>query len=359
MQVLKVLWALFFSLGQIAAATAQQTDDPLRIATVTRPPFSMVVDGQDTGFSIDLLRALAADTGRTFTLVRTESFSEMLSLVATGEVDAATANISITASREQIMDFSQPIFSAGLQIMAREDGAAGLALWRAVFSAELLAALLAAFALLLGGGMLMWRFERKHQGYFDTDAREAMFPAFWWALNLVVNGGFEERVPRSAFGRIFGVFLVISSLFVVSVFVARITSVMTVEAIQSSVSSINDLYGKRIGTIGGSTADTYLDRREMSPQRFADLTTLLDGFESGQLDAVVFDAPVLAYYIATNPRTQGRLVGPVFVRENYGIALPSGSDLAEPLNQSLLKLREDGTYDSLYRDWFGNNPGSR
>ncbi|MBV1903119.1 MAG: transporter substrate-binding domain-containing protein, partial [Marinosulfonomonas sp.] len=49
------------------------------------------------------------------------------------------------------------------------------------------------------------------------------------------------------------------------------------------------------------------------------------------------------------------LAGAAFQRENYGIALPSGSDLAEPLNQSLLKLRENGSYDTLYRQWFGTS----
>jgi len=35
-------------------------------------------------------------------------------------------------------------------------------------------------------------------------AKKAAFLAFWWALNFVVDGGFQERVPRSVFGRLFG-----------------------------------------------------------------------------------------------------------------------------------------------------------
>ena len=40
--------------------------------------------------------------------------------------------------------------------------------------------------------------------------------------------------------------MVISSLFVVSLFVARITAVMTVDALNGSVNSVSDLYGKRV-----------------------------------------------------------------------------------------------------------------
>lgn len=201
--------------------------------------------------------------------------------------------------------------------------------------------------------MLMWRLERHSQPYFDHPAREAMFPAFWWALNLIVNGGFEERVPRSFFGRIFGVILVISSLFFVSVFVAKITTVMTVNAIQSSVLSIGDLAGKRVGTTKGSTSSQFLANRDVLHRGYNDLATLLDDFEKGLIDAMVFDAPVLAYYVSTTGRNYGTLVGSVFMRENFGIALPTNSPLAEPLNQSLLRLRENGAYDGIYRKWFG------
>jgi polar amino acid transport system substrate-binding protein len=47
------------------------------------------------------------------------------------------------------------------------------------------------------------------------------------------------------------------------------------------------------------------------------------------------------------------LVGSPFRRESYGFALPSDSPLVEPVNRSLLKLRENGTYDRIYRRYFG------
>lgn len=334
-------------------AAAQGAGDKLTVATVTRAPFSLTQDGVDTGFSLDLWDALMADMGREYTVLRVGAFAQMLAKVQLGEVDAAVANISITASREAVLDFSQPIFEGGLQIMIPSEGSSGSPLWQAVFSRDLMIAIALAFAALLGIGMLMWRFERRAQPYFDQPARDAVFPAFWWALNLVVNGGFEERVPRTPMGRLFGVGLVVSSLFVVSIFVAHITAALTVDAIQGSVNSINDLYGKRIGTTSGSTAAAYLERRELRYQDYPDLTQLTQAFEAGELDAVVFDAPILAHYVNAEGAGIGQLIGPVFLRENYGIALATGSALAEPLNRSLLRLREDGTLDALKQKWFG------
>ena len=72
----------------------------LNVATVTRPPFSFVEDGTETGFSIDLLSALADKLGWTYSLDRKDRFSDMLTAVIDGEADMAIANISITAARE-------------------------------------------------------------------------------------------------------------------------------------------------------------------------------------------------------------------------------------------------------------------
>lgn len=328
--------------------------ETMTVATVTRPPFSMVEDGVDTGFSIDLLQALAESLNWDYEIKRVDQFSDMLKTVRTDRADLAIANISITSVRETQMDFSQPIFESGLQIMVPATYEDDWLLVRALFSKDLLIAIGLAFVILMGGGMLMWVFERRAQPYFDRPAKEAWFPSFWWALNVVVNGGFEERMPRSVFGRMFGVVLVFSSLFIVSVFVAKITTVMTVDAISGSVHSVKDLYGRQVGTIKGSTAAGFLERREINFAKFDGLEQLIDAFESGELEAVVFDAPVLSYYSTHAGRGKASMVGPIFLRENYGIAFPTGSELVEEVNQALLALREDGTYESIYRKWFGH-----
>ena len=328
------------------------------MATVTRPPFAMQKNGDLEGFSIDLWKALAKDMGRASVVTLSDSFADMLDSVANGRVDAAIANISITSEREKELDFSQPIFESGLQIMTHAEGTTGRSLFDIFLSRDLLLAIALAFAGLLGAGMLMWILERKRQPYFDQPARNAIFPAFWWALNLVVNGGFEERLPQSRPGRLFAVVLVVSSLFLVSIFVAKITATLTVQAIQNSVSTVNDLDGKRVGTTSGSTAAAFLDKRDLHYVGYDLLQPMLNDFEAGKLDAIVFDAPVLAYYVNTRGRNTAQLAGPPFLRENYGIALPTGSPLAEPINQSLLRLRENGTYERIYRKWFGKNYGT-
>ncbi|HHB81607.1 MAG TPA: transporter substrate-binding domain-containing protein, partial [Aliiroseovarius sp.] len=320
-------WVLVTILVVISLRSAGAQEAPLVMATVERAPFSVTQDGALTGFSIDLMRAIAAESGREVSFEMQPSFPAMFEAVTSGQVDGAVANISITAERERTLDFTQPIFDAGLQIMVPVSDTASSSILSALLRWELAASVGIAFVFLLAGGMLMWWFERGRQEYFDRPAKEALFPSFWWALNLVVNGGFEERVATSRAGRVFSVFLVVASLFIVSVFVAQITTMMTVQAISGSIESINDLDGKRVATTEGSTASAFLDLRGVAHARMADLRQVLEAFEAGKLDAVVFDGPVLAYYVRTQGAGKARLVGRVFQREAYGIALNQGSPL--------------------------------
>ena len=46
----------------------------------------------------------------------------------------------------------------------------------------------------------------------------------------------------------------------------------------------------------------------------------------------------------------------IYRRENYGIALPAGSEQREEINRALLRLRENGTYEDLVQLWFGGQP---
>lgn len=351
------------TISSVGAATAQPQAEPvsrsdaigpLKISTIVRPPFVIRTDDGFTGFSIDLWRAIAEELDLDFELVEVSMFSEMFERVEQGEADAAIANISITASRERVLDFTQPIFDSGLQIMVRnESGGAGL--WAAIVNWEMFAWVAFAFFLLFVAANLIWFFERRAQPYFEYPYREGLWRSFWWALITIVNGGFEERIPRTPGGRVFSVMLVVASLFIVSAFVAKITTTLTVGELRAQIQGFTDLYGRKVGTTMGSTSASFLKSQSIRFKEFADTGSLFVALENGTVDAVVHDAPILAYYASTRGRGHVRTTGAVFRPEKYGIALPARSAMIEPINLTLLRLREDGTYAALMTKWFGNS----
>ncbi|MDO6485434.1 transporter substrate-binding domain-containing protein [Shimia thalassica] len=354
MNLIKAAAFALLSLLFVAPVAQSQTTGDLEFTTVHRPPFSILEDTGQSGFSIDLMREIATRLDVEINFTQADDFTMMLESVRSGQTDGAVANISITAARESEMDFSLPIFASGLQILLPEEESTFQQIG-VLMTREILLLGLLALGLLFGGGMLMWVFERRHQPYFDRPAGDAMFPSFWWALNLVVNGGFEERMPMSRLGRVFAVLLVISSLFVVSVFVATITAAVTVDALQSNVQSISDLEHRRVATVEGSTSADFLGSLQVGYEAFDDPQGMLKAFDEGSVDAVVFDGPILAYYANGAGAGKSRLIDRVYRPEDYGIALPSDSSLREPINRALLELLEDGTYDAILQKWFGSN----
>lgn len=363
---LALLLALLAALGPVhgaaaqtatsgSSATAPQSAPPLKILTIERQPFAMMQKGQLVGFSVELWQEVARELGVRSDFQVMTSFGDMLKGVATSKADAAIANITITSEREKTLDFSQPMFDAGIQVMVHSDGSA-TGLFGALFNWEMLGLVLLAGLLLFVVANLMWWFERRDQPYFQYPYGEGMWRSFWWALNVMVNGGFEERVPQTRKGRVFAVFLVIASLFLVSAFVAKITASLTVGELKSQIQSYRDLFNRRVGTTEGSTSAAFLDRHNVPYRKFTSMAALLRAIEQTELDAVVHDAPVLAYYANTIGKGRVRLVGSVLRPEKYGIALPPGSTRREGIDRALLRIREDGRYEDLYRKWFGRTP---
>ena len=352
MNFLRFAWAfVIFALGLSAQAASAQT---ITVATVTRAPFSLETDQGHTGFSIELMDAVGEALDRDVVYTRFDEFGEMLNAVETGQADAAIANISITSERERIMDFSQPMFESGIQVMVPYEGNNNL-LWSLLTTPQVWLWGGATLLFLFLCGMVMWFFERNAQPYFDLNAKEAPFPAFWWALNLTLNGGFEERMPRSRPGRFLGVIIVIGSLFFVSVIVGQITAFITVEAITSAPDNLSDLDGQRVATTVNSTSSSFLDLRQIRHNTYASLDDMIAAFERGEVDAVVFDGPVLAYYAKTVAPDKARVLDRVYRSENYGIAFPTDSPLREDVDRALLELREEGTHSGISTKWFGPN----
>jgi polar amino acid transport system substrate-binding protein len=197
----------------------------------------------------------------------------------------------------------------------------------------------------------MWLSERRHAGGLVSENYiPGIFQAVWWATGAAA--GQQLDYPRSPVGRVISALAVLISVVFVAYFTATVTSELTVQQLKGDIDGPEDLPGRKVGTTTGSTAAAYLAAAKVNPTEFARIEQALQALEARQIDAVVFDAPVLLYHAANAGKGKLRVVGPVFRKESYGILLPQGSPLRKPLNEALLKLREDGTYDALYNKWF-------
>lgn len=126
---------------------------------------------------------------------------------------------------------------------------------------------------------------------------------------------------------------------------------------QNDIQSIADLKGKIVASKLGTTSADFV-KNEVNAKELK-LFPNIDGayleLQSGGVDAVVFDSPAIQYYANTAGKEKTKVVGPLYKGQSYGMAFPQGSKLREKVSIAILKLKENGTYATIYKKWFGEN----
>ena len=108
-------------LAAAAAGTATSAQDTLRFATdPTFAPFEYKnPDGTLTGFNIEVGQAICAELGRECVWVESEWDGIIPGLMA-GNFDAILSSMSITPTRDEILDFSIPYQGSGSRFVVPE-----------------------------------------------------------------------------------------------------------------------------------------------------------------------------------------------------------------------------------------------
>ena len=327
------------------------------IATYDLDPFVVTHGDVKSGFTIDLLDQIAKRTGWTYAFIDGGDVQGIMRAVAEGRADAAACNISITAEREKRFDFSQPIIAAGLQIIIPADSTKhsqpGLAdFLRILFSKTMLVWFLAAMVLAIVPAHFIWFLERRashslvSKSYFP-----GIFQAFGWGMGMLSQAPVDE--PRRWQSRAVSVVWTFVSIIFVAYYTAILTSNLTEEKIDSRVSSPGDLVGKAVCTVANTTSPAALTKLGVGFTGLPKVEDCYAGMRNRTFEAVVFDAPVLDYYVAHDGAGLAEVAGPIFKDEDYGIAFPLGSQLGKELDQALLSVQEDGEYELLMQKWFG------
>jgi polar amino acid transport system substrate-binding protein len=334
---------------------AQAQPAPLRVAIKPLVPF-VVFDGErNTGFSIDLWKEIAQRIKREYEFVRVETVKDQLEAVRSNRADLAITGISITREREEFIDFSLPYFDAGLQVMtsARAERIPIGNILANVFSAAVLPLLGVVLLIMLVAAHIYWLIERRQDPEFPSAYLPGVWEGLWWAMSTVLTSQFNSREPRSVPSRLFGIAWLFFGLLLISNLTATITSEITLRSLEGAIRGEQDLPGKRVGTVANSTANRYLSTRGIAHTTAPDVRALYTQLDRGEIDAVVYDAPVLYHYSIREGSGKVKMAGTLFNPESYGIAFPSESRLREAINRVLLELREDGTYEEIYARWFG------
>jgi len=355
-KIVKIAITFILLLVATSSAFAQPEGESLRVATRLVKPFAYEENGKRTGFSVELWNEIATQLNVKTEFVVKPTVKELLDAVKSKEVDLGIAAISITAEREMELDFSQPMFDAGLQIltpMQTSRAALVKTILANLFSAAVLPYILGVATILVVIAHLVWLLERRHPTGMLSHPQyyPGIFETCWWAASTLATQA--DQMPRAALARVVAVFWMFASVVFIAYFTAAVTSSLTLQQLRGDINGPEDLPGKRVASVTGSTGAEYLRQHNIEIAEFAKVEDAYQALQTGQIDAIVYDAPVLLYYAAHEGKGKVQTVGAIFRKENYGVAFPDKSPLRKRVNEALLKLKENGTYDQLYTKWFG------
>lgn len=346
-----------FALLLIPAASAAQAADGQRLLVGTKhaPPFAIrTPEGTWSGLSIDLWRRVAEDLRVPYELREVE-LEGLLAGLEDGSLDVVAAALTVTAAREARMDFSHPFHASGLGIAvtAREESGWRPAL-RGLFSVELLQVLGLLLLALFATGAVVWLLERRRNPeQFGGSAGQGLGSGFWWSAVTMTTVGYGDKAPVTPGGRVLAIVWMFAGLILASSVTAAITSSLTLAGLEPGVRGPEDLPAARVGTVPGSTSAAYLRDSGIRGRAFPSVEAALAALATGQVEAVVYDAPILQHLVGRGFEGRLKVLPHRFERQDYAFGLPSGSSLREPLNRALLTRTAGATWREMEDRYLG------
>ncbi|MEV6104356.1 basic amino acid ABC transporter substrate-binding protein [Streptomyces sp. NPDC051940] len=125
----------------------------------------------------------------------------------------------------------------------------------------------------------------------------------------------------------------------------------------AGITGLESLDGKTLGVQQSTTGEIYAkeNAKGATLKQFEDLGLEIAALETGGVDAMINDNGVLFDYVKDNPDYE--VVKEFDTGEQYGIGLKKDNDkLLKAVNDVIAKAKEDGTYDEIYKKWFGAAP---
>ena len=125
----------------------------------------------------------------------------------------------------------------------------------------------------------------------------------------------------------------------------------------ASISSVDDLSGKRIGVQLGTTGDLYCTDYEKDGsgtvvERYNKGADAIQALRQGKIDCVVIDEQPAIKFVEQNDGI--RILDEEFTNEDYAFVLSKdNTTLLDQINQALDELKADGTIDNIEKNWVG------
>ena len=329
--------------------------DTLIVAYTQAPPFIMDNQGDLSGISIYLWEEIANELDLSFRY-QAMSFKEILEGLESGTIDISINPLTITHERYKKFDFTHCFYTSYSAIAVHEISSFRrvIQFLKSIFNLNFLQGLLFLLFIVSIFGLLIWHFEKeKNPEQFHPEIK-GVWDGIWWSFVTMTTVGYGDKAPKTRGGKMVALVWMLSGILFISGLTASIASSLTVNRLSDDAERLIDFKKRPIGTIRNSGAADYLHHNFFRKITLYDsVLPGLEAVESGQVDAFLYDAPILKYRINETAHLNHLGVLPIrFDQQFYAFGLPRNRlQLKEKISRLIIKELERNEWQIVLKEF--------
>lgn len=374
--------------------------DLLIVVSIINDPFFMnkqttkVETGNSRyeGYAVDLIDELSRIVGFDYVFKevddgkygkfdeKTREWNGMIREVMIGKADLAIADLSITSSREDAVDFTLPFMNTGISVLFKKPTTKELEffsflspfeghVWFYVVGAYVSVSVL----LFIVGRVSPYEWTDPHPCRREDRILRNQFSlvnSFWFTMAAVMQQG-SDLAPKSLSTRLVAAIWYFFTLIMISSYTANLAAFLTVEKVVYPIEKAEDLYKHpqhiKYGCLESGSTQTFFQssRPDSTFRRMHDEMVLVKSNDQGKAEvekgnyAYFMESISIEYTIERQCNlTQ---IGGLLDSKGYGIAIAKNStrqrDYRTKLSEAILSLQENGILQVLKNRWWKEKRG--
>ncbi|CAH9098332.1 unnamed protein product [Cuscuta epithymum] len=286
------------------------------------------------------------------------NYDDFVDQIFSGKLDAVVGDVTILAKRSKHVDFSLPFTESGVTtvVPVKQGDKKNRWIFLKPVKKELWVTTAMSFVFI---GTAIWVLEHQVNKEFQGPRYKQVGMIFWFSFSTLVFAHKERVISNlSKFVIIVWVFVV---LVLTSSYTASLTSMLTVQQLQPTVTDLNDLIknGEYVGVQDGSYVAGMLYNMKFERTKIRNYSTLEEydealtkGSRNGGVAAIVDELPFIRIFLA---KYCGKytIIGPTYKTAGFGFAFSRGSPLVPDVSRALLGVTESETMMRITDKLFG------
>ena len=133
-------------------------------------------------------------------------------------------------------------------------------------------------------------------------------------------------------------------------------SVLVTREDTNDITKLEDIKGKNVGVGGGTTFEEVANSVDgANVKLYKAVSDYVQDLQNKRLDVIINDQLLMGYNIKEN-NLPLKITSEILNKDEIGMAINKGNeDFVDKINEAIAAMKEDGTYDEIYKKWFGES----